>query len=187
MRWAVRTLVRLYPKAWMARYGEEYRLLLDDLPATPSLVLDVARRGIALHASRTPRRALQLVSRGGSLMHSQPERLAILGAAVLLPTAVLIIFAVTKYVFGFAGPFDAIEPTMTPIVTHPIGETLFIVAPYLAFALATIPVLRGGIRWQEGRLHAILDVRAPVPNILVAMASAAVALFMALYWIAENL
>lgn len=120
-------------------------------------------------------------------MRNHPERTAVLGAIVLLPTAVLIALAVLKYVVGVDGPFEAVEPAMTPIVTHPLGETVLILAPYLALALALVPVVRSVPRWDHGRLAGHVTVLAPALNIAVAALSIAIALFMAAYWITENL
>jgi len=177
MRRCVRLLLCLYPRAWRARYGDEFSQLIDDTPATPGVVLDIARHALALH----------LLSLGGTLMRTQPQRFALLGAAVLLPTAVLIGLALLKYVLGIAAPFDAIEPAMTPLVTHPIGETLLTLAPYLALALAVVPVVRGDVRWEDGRLRGTLSLAAPATNIGIAVSSIAIAMFMLVYWLSENL
>jgi hypothetical protein len=111
----------------------------------------------------------------------------VLGLVVMLPTTVLVTVAVLKYVVGVAGPFDAIEPAMTPIVTHPMGETAFVLAPYLALLLAVIPVTRLGLGWRDGRLSATVQVAAPALNLGVALTSLLLVGFMLLYWVAENL
>jgi hypothetical protein len=120
-------------------------------------------------------------------MRSNPQRFAVLGAAILLPTAALIGLALLKYVIGVAAPFDAIEPAVTPLVTHPLGETLLTLAPYLALALSVLPVVRAALRWEDGRLVGTLSLAAPTANIVIAASSAAVAAFMVVYWLAENL
>lgn len=187
MRRFIRSLVGLYPRAWLVRYGDEFARLIDDTPATPAAALDIARHGLALHARGAPRTAARLFSQGGITMRSQPVRFAILGAGVLLPTAALIGLALLKYVIGIAAPFDAIEPAMTPLVTHPLGEALLTLAPYLALALAVLPVVRGAMRWEDGRLVGTLSVTAPAANIVTATSSVAIAMFMLVYWLGENL
>lgn len=116
-----------------------------------------------------------------------PERLALLGLAVMLPTTILVTVVLLKYVVGVAGPFDAIEPAMTPIVTHPIGETFFVLAPYLALLLASVPVTRLGLAWRAGRLSATVQIAAPALNLAVVLTSLLLVGFMMLYWVAENL
>lgn len=45
-----RFLVRLYLAAWRRRYGPEYRALLELLPLTPAITLDVGRGAAREHA-----------------------------------------------------------------------------------------------------------------------------------------
>lgn len=42
-------LVRLYPRAWRRRYGAGLEALLDEMPATPAVVLDVVRGAAGAH------------------------------------------------------------------------------------------------------------------------------------------
>jgi hypothetical protein len=187
MRRIIRIMLGLYPRAWLARYGDEFRQLIEDTPATPAAALDIARHGLVLRARGAESTAVNLLSGGGMIMRSQPQRFALLGAAILLPTAALVGLALLKYVIGIAAPFDAIEPSMTPLVTHPLGETYLTMAPYLALVFAVLPVVRGTVRWESGRLRGRLSLTAPVPNIVVASLSAATAVVMVVYWVAENL
>src|SRR5579859_7427710 len=39
-------LLRLYPQRWRRRYGEEFLALLDEVPLTPSALLDILRAAI---------------------------------------------------------------------------------------------------------------------------------------------
>ena len=41
-------LLRLYPAAWRARYGEEYTALLEELPADGRVALDVLGLAVRL-------------------------------------------------------------------------------------------------------------------------------------------
>ncbi len=186
MRRCISLMLRLYPRAWMMRYGDEYRQLLDDTPATPHTALDVARHGLRLHGRDLPGTALHLIESGDNAMRNYPQRFAALAAAVLLPTAFLLGVAILKYVFGVAAPFDAIEPAMTPLVTHPLGETALTLAPYFALVLALLPTVRSVPRLSHGRLVGTFSLEAAVGIIVVATLSAAIAVFMALYWITEN-
>jgi len=47
MRW----LLRLYPRAWRRRYGEEYLALLEDLGPSPRVVADALRGAVGAHLS----------------------------------------------------------------------------------------------------------------------------------------
>ena len=47
-------LVALRPRAWRARYGEEFRALLEDTPLTVAVVLDVLLHAAGHHARARP-------------------------------------------------------------------------------------------------------------------------------------
>lgn len=177
--------MRFYPRAWRGRYGAEFEALLDEEPGTLRVLFDVVRGATACR-SRT---WINWVATGGIdvMIRANAERYGALGLAVMLPTAILMALAVLKYIVGVSGPFDAVEPTMTPIVTHPLGETLFVLGPYIALALAVVPITRVALGWARGRVTASVEFSAPVLNIVVAMASLGLIVVMALYWVAENL
>ena len=42
-------LLRLYPREWRERYGDELAAILEERPAGPSLVLDVIRGALDAH------------------------------------------------------------------------------------------------------------------------------------------
>jgi hypothetical protein len=46
----VRALLRLYPRRWRERYGDEYEAVLEAAPAGPGTVLDVLRGAVEAHA-----------------------------------------------------------------------------------------------------------------------------------------
>jgi hypothetical protein len=184
-----RLLVRAHPSAWRARYASELEQLVEDVGPSPrvaaDLVVSLVRSWIqALKGARRTRRV------GGDIMSvvaSEPRRGAVLGLAVALPTTILVLVAVLKYVFGVAGPFDFIEPAMTPIVTHPLGETFFVLSPYLGLLFVLMPVTRVSLDRQQDGIRIAIRLVSPVANLLAAGLCTAVVVFMALYWVAENL
>jgi hypothetical protein len=141
MRRLLGLVVRIYPTEWRRRYGEELSSLLHDAELSPSDVIDLM--GWALR--RRLESAIRLVptrSPGGVMFqhaNSHPALYALTGLAVLLPTATFIALALMKYVLGISGPFDAVEPTVTPFITDPAGETVLIVAPYVALGNSNRP------------------------------------------------
>jgi hypothetical protein len=170
---------RFHPRSWRARYGDEFDQLLRDEGSSVGVLLDVL-----VNALRAQLR------QGGSIMSGvprRPERLALVGLALMVPSAVLVTASVLKYIVGVPGPFDAIEPSITPIVTHPVGETFFILAPYGALLLAALPVTRLAVSAGAGRMQARVEVTAPLVNVAVAIASVLLAAVMLVYWLAENL
>ena len=181
MKALMRLALRLYPAAWRSRYGPEVEQLIEDGHGSPADLVD-----LVVHAPSTT--TLQdEVSRMNGRLAAHPMRLAIIAVIVMLPTAFLVGIAVLKYILGVPGPFDSVEPTMTPIVTHPIGETIFVLAPYVAFVLAVVPFTRLRLGWRDGRLAASAEASVPVTNVVIGVLSAALIVFMGIYWIAENL
>ena len=71
-------------------------------------------------------------------------------------------------------------------MTNPIGETVLILAPYVAFSLAVVPFTRLRIGWTEGRLVARAEATVPLTSLVVGVMSGALIVVMAIYWIAEN-
>jgi hypothetical protein len=177
----MRLALRLYPAAWRRRYGPEVSQLIDDGRATPSDLLDLVSRA-----------SIRATIRGEAATMNRhftahPMRSALVGLAVTLPTAVLVGLAVVKYVLGVPGPFDAIEPTVTPFITHPIGESVIVLAPYVAFAIAVLPFVSLRLGWREGRIAASAEAVVPAANLMIGALSAALIVFMGFYWVAENL
>ncbi len=177
----MRLALWLYPDAWRRRYGPEVRKLIDDGHARPTDLVD-----LFAHAplATTLRGEATTMNRN---LAAHPMRVALVAVAITLPTAVFVGVAVLKYIVGVPGPFDAIEPTVTPFVTHPIGETIVVLAPYLAFALAIVPFMQLRLGRRDGRIAVTADLAVPLANLLIAALSATLIVVMGLYWVAENL
>lgn len=181
MKTLMRLALRLYPDAWRRRYGSEVEQLIEDGHASPADLVDLAVHAPSITTLQDE------VSRMNGRLAAHPMRLALIAAIVMLPTAFLVGIAVLKYILGVPGPFDSVEPTVTPIVTHPIGETIFLLAPYVAFVLAVVPFTRLRLGWREGRLAASAEASVPLANLVVGALSAVLIVLMGIYWIAENL
>lgn len=84
----VQFLLRLYPGAWRARYGDELRALLEDVPITPSVAFDLARAALGARASlaaAAPDPSLS-TPHGGLPMRARAVTLAsLLSFALVLP------------------------------------------------------------------------------------------------------
>jgi hypothetical protein len=64
-------LIRLYPRAWRARYGEEFAALVEGQPVRPGLVLDILAGAIDAHLAPQWRRGLDEAAAstpGGTIM-----------------------------------------------------------------------------------------------------------------------
>jgi hypothetical protein len=190
MRRAIPLVLRLYPVEWRRRYEDELVALLEESDISVIDVLDLLSWGIRRRAAAIGAAFGSSQTGGGPEMFPlagfRPIRFALAGLVIVLPTASFTVLAVLKYVVGIPAPFDAVEPTVTPLVTHPLGETLLIVAPYAALLLAVAPVVRVRLAWRQMRVTGSVDLSAPALNVVVAILSAALVIFMALYWVAEN-
>ena len=187
MRRVLVLVIRLYPRRWRQRYESEVLALLAACEPRPADLVDLLICGVR---AWVPARPPLLVGGALSVLHrssAHANRLAVIGLLVLLPTLSLIVLSILKYIIGIPGPFNAVEPAVTPVVTHPVGETAVTLAPYVALLLALIPTVRIQVRWRESKLAGSIAFAAPAASVLVAAASTAVAVFMALYWVAENL
>ena len=181
MKRLMRLALLLYPDAFRMRYGPEVRQLIDDGRASPTDLLDLVSRAPLLATFQGA------ASTMNQRLAAHPVRLAVVALAITFPTAFFVAVAVLKYVLGVPAPFDAIEPIATPFVTHPIGETILVLAPYVALALAIKPFARMRLGWREGRLAASVDAAVPLTSLAVGAMSATLIVFMGFYWMAENL
>lgn len=180
MKRLMRLAMWLYPDAWRRRYGPEVRELIEDGRAHPADLVDLVTRAPFAATLRG------VASTMNGHLAAHPIRLALVALAITLPTAIFVGVAVLKYLLGVPGPFDAIEPTVTPFITHPIGETILVLAPYVAFILAVMPFARLRLGWREGGLAASAEAAVPLTNLVVGAVSATLIVFMGLYWMAEN-
>jgi hypothetical protein len=61
-------LVRLYPRTWRRRYGAGLEALLDEMPASPAVVLDVVRGAARAHVRQRRSAAVWLVAAVATVM-----------------------------------------------------------------------------------------------------------------------
>jgi hypothetical protein len=64
----VKYLLRLYPRAWRERYGEEFAALVESQPLRPGLVLDILAGAIDARLSPQLRSESPPADRGGHVM-----------------------------------------------------------------------------------------------------------------------
>ena len=108
MRTLMRIALRFYPAAWRRRYGNEVRQLIEDGHDSPFDLAD-----LVAHAplAATIRGEISTVK---IRLATHPTRTALIALAITLPTGVLVVLSVLKYVLGVPGPFDSIESGVTP-------------------------------------------------------------------------
>ncbi len=82
-------LVALYPARWRERYGDEFEALLEDQPATPSLLFDVVRGALDAHASPQPAGAIPVRTRTPALVSAVVAVLLVVPAVTFLTSAMV--------------------------------------------------------------------------------------------------
>jgi hypothetical protein len=174
------SLTRLFPRTWRARYEEEFTALLADLPASPSLVIDVLRAAVRAHADAITD------AQGGPAMgfvaapSRRAGRLGLLGLAISLPTLVLVIANTLQYGLGVLGPADAIDPLYPG---PPIGW-LILILPLIGFALAAVPVLGVTVVRGESGLRSQIVVHLRPVNVFAGLVTGGLAAFVMAHLIA---
>lgn len=134
MKW----LVALYPERWRARYGDEFRALLEAEPASPSLVIDVIRGAIDAHATPLPAEVIPMRSRTLSAT-SLLAVLLVLPSLTFLAAAMVRLMQPTQY-----QPAHAAQVIFDAFVGLPQGSgwVLLGLAPVGALVLAAVVAWR---------------------------------------------
>jgi hypothetical protein len=106
-----RGLLRLYPRAWRARYGEEFLAMLGSNRLRPTQVIDIVRGAIDARLSMDARRALCATPRAGVTVRD-----GLIGAGIMLAASFL--FATLMVVAtrnGWAGMSHALKDMAFPV------------------------------------------------------------------------
>jgi hypothetical protein len=164
-----RLLLRCYPAAWRTRYGAELLDLLSDVPLTPSVVLDVARSGLALRglAARTALQGDTVMTFRPAWRH--PTAFAVFGAVLILPTFFFVASSLLAYELDMSGVREFVAPIQAAMTSVRAVDLLLVLAPALATAAAIVPLIRLGWERRDGTLQAVLTVRALTLNLVVGL------------------
>lgn len=166
-------LLRLYPSAWRRRYGEELSDLLDEMPSTPATSLDLLRGAFALHfRALTDQLAPRLVSTGGSTMPTHPLQrhptaTALVGGLLVAPTAMFIGVSLLAYELEVPGWAAAVGPVIDFVTRPRIVDLFLLVAPFIAFVVAALPLIGLRMGRVDGELRITLALRARTLNLVV--------------------
>lgn len=156
-------LVHLYPARWRQRYGAEFSALIEDVPFSLSVLVDVCSNVLrAQLAERSPKGRAPVVPGAGLLARSGPQR-SLWSAALLLPSLALFVAFAMKYKFGMPEPFDAVWYG-TAQSFHPLNYFL-VFAPPLWLLLAA----RSHVRLSVGRAGGALQVTGRVEPLMLAV------------------
>lgn len=115
-------LLRLYPRAWRARYGSEMAAMLENTRFTPAVVLDLVAGAIDAHvapqasaASATEKEKAMLTNmmKRCAVGSSIPLRNQVIGATVMLGSCLL--FAIAYVVASARYPGNDVVDALGPM------------------------------------------------------------------------
>jgi len=152
----IRRLLRLYPRRWRDRYGDELEELVESLGLTPTNAFDLIGNAFSERMRSATRRTA-----GGTLMTDRPRwgsmALALIGFILLAPTLLFIGFSVLIYNLGV--PMDGVRSIIDGVVRiGPIDIGLALL-PFVALAIALAPLIRLSMARDEGEIVARVVVR----------------------------
>jgi hypothetical protein len=188
----MKPILRLYPSAWRRRYGEELSDLVDEMPSTPATTLDLLRGAAALHMrGLVDRLAPRIVTAGGPPMPTHtlqrhPTAAALVAALIAAPTAIFVTVSFLAYQLGLPGMQAWLQPFMHRLQQAPrIVDLFLVVAPFLAFLLAALPLIGLRLERVDGELRITLGLRAHTLNVIVLGVCLLVGGFLVNYFLAE--
>jgi hypothetical protein len=186
----IRRLLRLYPRQWRDRYGDELEELVESVGLSPSTAFDLVANAI----SERLRPAARRTAGGPSMTPDRPgwgtTALAIVGFIVLLPTLLFISFSVLIYNVGV--PVHRIRSIIEVAISIAPIDIGFAVLPFVALAVAAAPLLRLSLSRdrQRGEIVArvaLRPLRARIPNVIVAALATAAITVLVIYQVTERI
>ena len=181
----IRLLLLAFPRAWRRRYGRELAELTREVGIGPRVALDLLRAG-----ARQRWRAVQAIYMEDAAMYigpawRHPTRWAIIGAAILVPTALFVGGSMLAHQVGISALRGVTDPVGRWLDALPMANLLLVVAPAAAAAAALAPLLRLDLPGESGTAEAAIGIRLRTLNLLVAAAAVTVAAALLWYFVGE--
>jgi hypothetical protein len=152
----VRALLRLYPRSWRNRYGDEMDALLNELPAEMGVALDLLIGAATAYVSVV--RGNRILSSAASYLHG--VCVAVLVQAVAFLTLVLIsqrslaptIVAIDQVQLAvvYSGVME-LHSSLSSAIGPIVGSLLAVIL--LIASLAVLFLVLAGPRWARRRLQ----------------------------------
>jgi len=179
-------LLRLYPRVWRERYGDELADLIDSTGLTPRVAFDVARAAANERAS-TARLAL---AGGGAMVigpaYRHPNAWALAALAILAPTLAFVCLSILAYQLGATGLVPLMEPINAWLNSVRFADIVLVASPPLALLLAAAPLLKLDLRRGERSASAVIDLRLLALNVLVGLLAIVVSVVLVGHILAES-
>jgi hypothetical protein len=155
-----RLLVRLYPRAWRARYGEEFAAVLAERRLSPRTVIDVIAGAADAHLHPGGWHHERVAAKPGS----RPVMLAT--SALLVPAFAYWLAVVILHRTVHTWPQSAERFFALPGLRQ-----AWYWGPYLAGAIATFALVRVRVAWEPDGLAGTIRIRVRSAYVLVLGAS----------------
>jgi hypothetical protein len=183
-----RWLLRIYPRAWRDRYGEELDQLVADTGGLRlGTGMDLINGGLR-ERGRAIRNAL---SGGGGMTigpaYRHPTGLALLALVVLAPVLVFVLGSILTYQLGFGAlqpPLDSINQWLTSAPR--LVDLMLVISPAIALCLAAAPLLRFEVTSSESGREAHLGVRLRAANVVVCVLALGIGVLLAWHIVFES-
>lgn len=157
-----RWMLRLYPAAFRAEYGDEMAQVFEDLCRDAGL--RAGRRGlIGVWLRASADLWMSAWNERMAEMNSYASRTTVAGSVLLLPTTAFLLVMFSHFVLGMQQPYGAWDRFYTNPdyrTINDIIEVLTVAGPFAALLLMVVPVLRIQLARENGILVGTLSVRA---------------------------
>jgi hypothetical protein len=163
-----RLLLRLFPRAWRARYGEELLDLVSDSGLTPRAAADIARAGLVERVRATRSALLGGVSMTFGPAWRHPTAWAFVGLVALVPMMLFIAMSfATDYQLARAGLDGFAISVQSWLNTNRLADLVLVSLPAIAALFAGVPLVRLGVNHIDGSSEVSLSVRLRALNVVV--------------------
>ena len=165
-------LIRLYPRRWRERYGEEYEALLDAVPPSPRSIADVVRGAVVAHGQRHPT--------GGPDMAAYSRLQAVASAIALLAILPALLFLAAALAASTQPiehqPSTAAHQFLDWVAAQPTSviAAMLLAGPILALVVGSVVLWRRmladeALRGDVAILGGVLVRLARRPTVVVAI------------------
>lgn len=174
-----RAALKLAPRQWRERYGDEVAELTDAIDTDIQGAADVARIALRQHVEGHMHIRFETAQR-------HPRAFAVAGIVTMLPTMTLVAVSLIGYQLGFGALARAIDPIITSLAAIRAVDLGLVVAPLIGFVLALMPLAEIGVEPYDGAPTMTLRVRAIGANLLVGATALALGLVLVAHIVGES-
>lgn len=169
----MKRLLRLYPPAWRTRYEAEVGDLLDEVQSSPRAAADLIRGAFRewVHLAARPDQTLIQPSGGPPMLPNPVQRhpisLALLALILVVPSLLGVAFSFLAYQVGVPGLAARMEPIVQAVTAPRWVDLYLFLAPFAAFLIALVPLVRIGFMSEGPELRMTIGVRGLALNLVV--------------------